>query len=363
MNATHSEILQILEVGVRAISGFNSQPWRFKIEHDEVSVFLPRTKNFMLKLHGITPMTLGFFLENLGEGARHFGFDMDLTILDAPLGLDNPYVRVRFLRNAVSVAHDISHVLGRRTNRYAHGQAQISADVWNALESLCQRNTDKDSQAHLIGKGKNVLGGILADLESVRFRNIKLMEEIANYVDVSPGADTAPSQHLSANTLDLTPMQRCWFALQKKHPDLMRALSWVTGLGQWKRMKKFFMDDTNAYLVFTVSNEADSTYVDLGRRIQRSLNELTRLGLDGQASVSGLYLLHLCFENPEIFSSSAKNTLLVCRQDLERMFGLPDRHIAFIVRFGHALRPVPLTPRKPIAALVMAPAQGVVSQR
>lgn len=40
------EIKKILEVGVKAISPYNSQPWRFKIRENIVEIYIIRTKNF-----------------------------------------------------------------------------------------------------------------------------------------------------------------------------------------------------------------------------------------------------------------------------------------------------------------------------
>jgi len=355
MSISRLEIEKIFAVGGRAISGYNSQPWRFLIEHDQVSVFLPRTKNFMLKLHGVTPMTLGFLLENLDQGAQFHGYHMEVLMLDAPSGLDTPFAKLRFRADAATTAPDIAHVLDRRTNRFAYRRGDIPTPTLLGLERLKRAISDDNSQLHVLGTKKRVLGEILADLEVVRFRNIRLIEEVANYVHQQRSSSAAATRDVAADTLDLTPLQTRMLALFKRFPRARRPILWLNAIGLWRKVRAFCVHATAGYLVFTVSNEKDATYVELGRKIQRSLNELTRLGLASHSMLSGLYLLHLCFENPEIFSTSAKNTLLVCRQDLERMFGVPDRHIAFIVRFGYPSAPVALTPRRPVASLLLAP--------
>ena len=355
MQPNHEQVLQILGVGVRAISGYNSQPWRFELKESEVWVYLPRTKNFMLKLHGLNPMTLGFLLENLEQGARHHGFAMDVELMHSPLGLDAPYAKLRFHSAAPHTPHDIGHVLQRRTNRLAYRPEKFAPELSQTLATLAQGQSDGHSQAHLVLAQKNTLGEILADLEEVRQLNEKLMDEIANYVLPRRAQGEKSALYLNADTFGLTPLQMRLMHLYKNWPGLRPWILRTNGLGLRQRMRQYHMDGTAGYLVFTVNDEDDKTYIHLGQKIQHCLNELTRLGLDSQACLSGLYLLHLCFENPEIYSTRARDTLLLCRQDLERMFGLPDRHIAFIVRLGHAAAPVPLTPRRPVLGMLMQP--------
>ncbi|MCE1228227.1 MAG: hypothetical protein LWX11_01875, partial [Firmicutes bacterium] len=87
-------------------------------------------------------------------------------------------------------------------------------------------------------------------------------------------------------------------------------------------------------LVYVVECEDPPSYVALGRRIQRMLNNLAAVGVQSHVVLSGLYLLHLAFENIEIFSRVERDLILFALRDLENLISASSRRIAFVVRVG-----------------------------
>lgn len=343
----------ILEAGVRAVSPYNSQPWRFRWNDGAVDVFVLRTKNFFLKLQGISPMTLGFLLENMDAAARAGGRRMEAEFLGTTFGLDHPVARVRFHEGAAPAPAALDGVLARRTHRGPFREEPLDPTVRAEAVAFLETVSEGPVGARLLeGDAADTLADILADLEALRFGNPKLLAEALEFIRVGKEENERHRDGLDADTLSLPPRTRRALPFLKRHPQ---RLGWLAPLFRHfhRRRQREFLRGQSGFIAFTAGAMDPAAFVEMGRRIQRTLNALTRQGLDTQCLLSGLYLLHLAFENPEIFSAEEARTLLLCRRDLELLLGVPDHRIAFLIRIGRAASPAPESLRKDLTAFLL----------
>lgn len=343
----------LLAAGVRAVSPYNSQPWRFRVVEDRLDVFVLRTKNFFLKLQGISPMTLGFLLENMDAAARARGRRLEAEFLGTTFGLDHPVARVRVVPGGEPDPSAMDGVLARRTHREAFRAEPLAPAAREPLTGLLAGLSDGVATARLVeGERAATLVDILADLEALRFGNPKLLTEALEFIRVGREENERHRDGLDADTLALPPRLRRLLPLLRRHPRWVGAVAPFTG--HFHRLRqRAFLQGQSGFIAFTTGAGDPAAFVEMGRRIQRTLNALSRAGLDAQCLLSGLYLLHLAFENPEIFSAEEARTLLTCRRDLELLLGVPDHRIAFLIRLGRAERPAPESLRKDLSAFLL----------
>lgn len=343
----------VLEAGVRAVSPYNSQPWRFRWIDGGLNVYVLRTKNFFLKLQGISPMTLGFLLENMDAAARARGWGMEAAFLGTTFGLDHPVARIRFVAGTAPDPTALDGVLTRRTHRAAFRAEPLDPGLRTELIQSLAAVSDPLSSARFVeGESADTLTDILADLEALRFGNRKLLTEALEFIRVGREENERHRDGLDADTLFLPAGTRRALPFLKRHP---RRVSWVAPYLRHfhRRRQREFLRGQSGFIAFTTGTADAASFVEMGRRIQRVLNELSRRGLDSQCLLSGLYLLHLAFENPEIFSAEEARTLLICRRDLELLLGVPDHRIAFLIRLGKAETPAPESFRKDLPAFLL----------
>lgn len=351
--ASLEDLRPVLEAGVRAVSPYNSQPWRFRWIDGCLDVYVLRTKNFFLKLQGISPMTLGFLLENMDAAARARGWRMEATFLGTTFGLDHPVARVRFADGAAPAPTALEGVLSRRTHRAPFRAEPLDPAARTVLIRSLAAVSDNSAAARLLeGETAAALTDILADLEALRFGNRKLLAEALEFIRVGREENERHRDGLDADTLALPDRTRRALPFLKRHPH---RVGWLAPFFRHfhRRRQREFLRGQSGFIAFTTGTVDAASFVEMGRRIQRVLNDLSRRGLDSQCLLSGLYLLHLAFENPEIFSAEEARTLLICRRDLELLLGVPDHRIAFLIRLGKAESPAPESLRKDLSAFLL----------
>lgn len=298
-------------------------------------------------------MTLGFLLENMDAAARARGHRMEAEFLGTTFGLDHPVARVRWTAGPSPDPGAMEGVLTRRTHRGPFFPKPLDSGTREDLASWLGGMSDAVASVRLLeGETAHTLADILADLEALRFGNSKLLIEALEFIRVGREENHRHRDGLDADTLFLSPRTRRWVPLVKR---FRRHLGWISPIFRQahRRRQSAFLKGQSGFIAFTSGTVSPAAFVEMGRRVQRTLNGLARRGLDHQSLLSGLYLLHLAFENPEIFSSEEARTLLQCRRDLEILMGVPDHRVVFLVRIGRAATPAPESLRRDLSDFLL----------
>lgn len=342
--------LRMLEIASTAISPYNTQPWRFRIHDPGLDVFIIRTKNFFLKLQGVSHMTLGCVLENLLEGAAHVGFRATYEYLGGPLGLDEPCARVDLVRSASAGAHDVSHVLARCTNRKLYSTRALDADIERRILDIA--NQPNVTAFYTRADDIEPLAGTLARLESVRLSNFRMTREALEYVRFTEDEMIAKPEGLDLRSLEFDPrIVRFLKPIQRRR--VHRVLRLVGAVRAAAVRHRDQLTHAAGILTFAIDDKDEASFVRLGMIIQKTLNELARAGVHSMSVLSGLYLLDVMGSNPEIFSHHEIRTLRRAKDRLEKIFGRSERDIVFIVRLGYADPPTVRQHRRPAEELIV----------
>jgi hypothetical protein len=329
----------IIAVGTRAMSPYNTQPWRFRARAEGVDVYLLRTKNFFLKLSGLSQMVLGHLLENIRVGAARAGYGVEETLWETSLNLDHPAARLTFHPAPPEAPDEAAGLLARQTRRAPFSRDPFDDEDRRDFDDFLTRHRPPCvTVRRWEGDARDILADILSDLEAVRAANIKLFAESFDYIRAGRDEYLTKRTGLSLDELGLSSTARALALFATNHRWLFSALR-----GHIRRVAKREFNDrlraSGALLVYAVHDTSPRTYVELGRLVQRQLNHFAGRGIHSHPVLSGLYILHLIFENLEIFSHRERDTILTSLRDLEVLLGLPSRQTAYIVRIGRAELP------------------------
>jgi hypothetical protein len=349
----HEELMEILEIGMRAISTCNNQPWRFRVNGDELQIFMLRTKNFFLKLEGNTWIELGTMLENLAIGAAAKGYGIEYRLFER-CGLDEPAAILRFVAgSAQGVTVDLEPLIRRCTNRAAYHETPLSSSVQETIFKACDVE-DIEIQI-LTGRRKNRCAEILNHLENIRLGNRIMLEEVLPYLRTDEKEIALYRDRLDARTLDLDAGALKMMKIAKRNPKVMSFIYTFLGrlgLTSKKEFEKKIIK-SGAMISFLLKKRDQQTYVNLGRVAQRILNNLTAQNIQTYTMVSGLYLLDLLKENLEIYSKREQLLLLRYQYDLQSLFDFTDKRIALFIRAGYAAAPQLRTLRKSVREVMI----------
>ena len=345
------EIIEILEIGTKAINPYNTQPWRFKINDNSVDIYIIRSKNFFLKLEGVMEFTLGALMENMNEGAKSKGYSIKWSKIMSIKGLDFPCVTATFTKNSI-VDYSVQHVLERNTNLQNYDSKNISATLIN---KLIESGNDKNIEIRFTeGEDKNYLSGILADLDWVRASNNKMFQESLNYIrfsaaEVNKHKDLLDARNLSMSNYAIKLLQKC-----KSNKYWHYLVHLIGKVKQHKLETKEKFINSSALVSFSIKTRSYENLVKAGATIQHLMNSLSKEGIASMPILSGIFLFEVLAENPEIFSDKHKNTILNCKWDLEQFFKLQQnqKKLVFLLRIGYANQVKHPSQRKNIADLL-----------
>ncbi|MCA9496171.1 MAG: hypothetical protein KC589_04470 [Nanoarchaeota archaeon] len=348
------DIKEILCIGVKAISPYNSQPWRFRIKNNIVEIYVIRTKNFFLKLQGVSFMTLGFLLENLSEGARHLNYNFKIIKITGDLNLDKPCAIIELNKLNYNRKYNIDFLHLRCTNRKNYDDRAFSLEIKKDIILNFQKEASKDFSLYFFEKNKkNKFARILGELETVRMDNDKMLRESFEYIRFDKEENLEKKDLLDVETLEYSSKMIGVMKKIKKNPFYFKFLNFFGYLSILRKKNIFHLKSSGAILTYSIKERTDKNYVKLGMLVQKQMNYFSKLGIESQAILSGFYLLDVLHENPEIFTKKQKNIILNAKFEIEDLFNILDLNIAFLVRIGYGEKPKVVSLRKNIEEFIL----------
>lgn len=335
----------LLAAATRAPSGDNTQPWRFVVEGDTVSLELDpgRDPSPMNAGQRMSRIAVGAALENLLQAALMLGLTAELD--DNP----SPYLaRVR-LSGEGRGQGAVEPLFGARaTNRLAYDARPLAADVLarltaaspavGAVRSHWVAAADRlKSLAETIGRADGLMFGEPA-MRRAFLGNVRFDRPRGEPVD----------EGLSLGSLELSGADRIALRVMRRTPDgllkLGRASSVFIG-----KARQLVLSSTGL-LVVSAPDGAPGTDVAVGRAVQRAWLALTAEGLAAQPMMS-LPVLGNALDHGD---DSLRAALGVARvsalfEEFHALVPELDRERpAWLMRFGYASPPSGRTGRLPL---------------
>lgn len=185
MSGTVYEQLKfLLNYAILAPSGPNTQPWKFSIKGDEVSLVadLHRSLPALDPSHRTLYLSHGCVLTNLLVAAEHFCFDYDARCL--PDGISGePTASVRFFKKAAPRRFPdlFSEITRRHTNRKSYEQRPIEPEKLQKLEDYAK---GKGFRLNILtsDEEKAKMADILARAQKMQLGNKDLRKELAAWI-------------------------------------------------------------------------------------------------------------------------------------------------------------------------------------
>jgi len=136
VKSQNPDFLKIIEYGIKAPSGHNTQPWKFKIKENGIEIHpnLDKTLPVVDGNHRELYISLGCALENICVAASNFGYNSKTDILQK----DSVYNIEIKLQKTESLKADplFSQIEKRQTNRSIFKSKIISTDTVATLQRI-----------------------------------------------------------------------------------------------------------------------------------------------------------------------------------------------------------------------------------
>lgn len=318
MNTDFTEIARYASL---APSGHNTQPWRFRIANDTITVIpdpeaaLPVVDGDNRELY----ISLGCAVENLCIAAGHFGYETFITERNGE-GITVKLAKSR----GIAEGPLFFQIEKRQTNRSIYKSDTIPGEVLERLQSV---DMEKHIRFYFIGMGtpsadaitEFILRGNEIQMNDPAFRN-----ELLSCMRFNRKHIEATRNGLSYRVFGNPPLPRLLARPVVKlflKPDIQN------------KSDRKKINASSHFVVCTTRQDTIGEWIDLGRTLQRFLLKATETG------IACAFLNQPC--EVTALASSLREALPVNRE-----------YPALILRIGYG-KPLPYSPRKKIETLLV----------
>ncbi|MDU1892932.1 MAG: nitroreductase [Dysgonomonas sp.] len=268
MNAQNNDFRKMIGYAVKAPSGHNTQPWKFKIGIDHIQIYPDTSKTLPVvdADHRELYISLGCAAENLCLTANALGYNPQINI-------DADGVITIYLEKGenISVSSLFNQIEKRQTNRSVYDNGMIPND----LLALCMSEIEDEENIHIYMWEKG----------SAVFDTLKQAVIEGNIVQMDDKV--------------FTDELKLWMRYNKKQSDSQQdglsyhiygapnLPSWISKpvMGSYLNSKKQNkgdikkMESSSHFVLITSQNESKEEWIHLGMHMERFLLKLTEVGI------------------------------------------------------------------------------------
>jgi hypothetical protein len=344
------EVVQrVLEAGIRAPSGENSQPWRFQIEEDRVWLFnYPEADQSLFNFHqNGSYVAHGALLENVKIAAGKLGYELKI-VLFPDQNKENLVATIDFSGTASKNEPLFEAIEKRITNRKHYDASPLHE---NEKKGLLENN---NSSVRLILIDDREKIATLARAASVSETMLVLNKQIHDFffshVRWTPEENEKQPNGFFVDSLELNPQQAKGFKLLRSwgRARILAKLGVAKAIG---RDNATTYATASAMLAIVIKDPMPYNLVLAGQVLEHAWLTATKLGLCAQPSTGVLFLAEgVPHENWANFSEKQRETLLGAKTEIYQTLGVDHHkeHVAVILRVGRSEPPSAQAARFPM---------------
>jgi hypothetical protein len=316
----NNDFMEIISYAAKAPSGHNTQPWRFSLTGNTISI----KPNFEVALPVVDGdnrefyISLGCATENLLIASAHFGYEVHIV------QCDTVEIKVELTKGKQVVKDTLFHQIERRqTNRSVYSGKKIDNEQIEKLQSVSQSDNLKMYCAEIDSPLADTLTQYIARGNEMQMSDKAFREELLSWMrfngnQVKKMGDGLSNKALGTPSLPgviAKPIVR-----QFLKPDTQNK-------GDMKKIAS-----SSHLVLFTTKHNTTKEWIDLGRLLQRFCLTTTESG------IASAY----CNQPCEVVSLA---------NELQKTLPINGEYPTLIQRIGYA-DPMPYSPRKKLTEVV-----------
>lgn len=343
-------IKNILEKAVRAPSGDNSQPWRFRVNDGVVRIFnLPEIDNpFYNYEQRASFIAHGALIENIVILAATAGYESKVHLLPAD-GQENHAVADIFFEYNSKIADPLADYIDKRcSNRRMYKNQPLPDSVVLDFVSVA-KDISSDLDVSVITNDEKIktLAQAVSMNERVVLENKDLHRIFYGDLVWTDEEERQKKSGLFVKTLELSPPQKIGFKLFKYWP----ILKFLVKIGFSKFVAKEnakIYGSASGYVAVMVNDNIPRNFIIAGRLFERLWLKITKAGLSAQPTTGILFLVQRVMAKKTKGLSTESVKLISDVYDIiKSVFGLTHETVAMLIRIGYAEKPSATTSRRP----------------
>lgn len=348
MQKMEEDIKKILETAVWAPSGDNSQPWRFEVEDNKISLFnIPEkdTTLYNFKQRG-SYISHGALIENIIITSSQFGYSTDVKIFPEETSSPNKTATIFLNKSNPKNEPLFSFIKIRATNRKPYNNDFLSEDQKKILLNCCAEFSPVISIKLIEDKNKKEK---IAKILSLQDRLILECEKIHKFLFAhivwTEKEEKEKKSGLYAKTLELSPPQMFAFKNIFSNWRLVQKLNKI-GLSKFfgKQTAKLY-NSSAAIGIIEISDISNKNFILAGMVFQKIWLEITKLGLNLQPITGVAFFSQRVKEDDKEFSDFHITLIKDAYKKVIETAEIKNENIAVMFRIGEGKKPSALSSR------------------
>ena len=184
VNSLNKDIKEILSCTVRAASGHNTQPWKFKVEGYNIKIY----PDYSRHLSGVDPsdrelfISLGCAVENLTIAANEKGYKADVLFTSDSEGIE--YINIDLSPAKYKHSPLFDAIAKRQCTRNKYDGGKVPAQELQKINSIC---TQDGADVKIFTSRRDIEKLILLVKEGnvIQFKDKKFLKELKDWIRFS----------------------------------------------------------------------------------------------------------------------------------------------------------------------------------
>ena len=337
----HPDIKKIIEAGIAAPSGENSQPWRFEVNNFDLTLINNEESDLSLYNYEQSGSYIahGAALENIQIAADHFGYKANITLFPNPSNR-KIVATINLVKNNEKIPSSLFPYIRKRvTNRKAYKNLPLTPEdlieLNQCVESSSINLSFTDSQ-----EDKLILGKVGSTNEEIMLGNEFIHNFFFNHINWNKKEDNDKKVGFFIDTLELAPPARVGFKLMRNW-NVMKYFLKINFHKIVGKQNAAINSQAGSFGALSMVNRNPKDFVELGMRIERIWLTATKLRLSFQPLTGILFfMLRVNSGDTEKFSNSEIQLIQSSYSEVKKVFKInDDKIIPFMFRIGQSDAP------------------------
>ena len=347
------DIKKILEISVNAPSGHNSQPWKFIVRDNSVSIYnIPDKDKILFNWEQRGSLVAhGALIENIAIVAQEKGVEANIALL--PHEQDpNLTAKISFKKSGKDYPGKnlFSFIFKRATNRKPYKTISLLTKDRNTLFEFNRSTEDTAYQIFLTENREEIgqLAGSFSMGDKLIFENFYVHKALFDNVNWTLKEEREKREGLYVKTKELSILDRIILKYLFSNWNIVRKLAKVNLSTKAAAKREKLYRQCSAIGLIVAPRDSPLDFVESGRILQRFWLIVTSLGLSFQPiSVGLLYLGQRCQkENPEELTLSQREFVREAYRKILDIFKIEDKTPTFSFRIGYSEPPTAASLKK-----------------
>ncbi len=346
-------IEEIISYALPAPSGDNTQPWRFRIRRDSISIYNePLADQSLYNFEqGAAYVSQGALIENISIAASHQGALAKVTLFPNS-GEQNLVAVIDFEETDQPADPLYTFIPLRHTNRKPYDSKALSPEEITQLNNITGNNpafrfvvdpSEIKKLAYAASRNEQLVLG-----------NEFLHKFLFDHVRWNEAHLSKHKNGLYLKTLEMNGFQEMIFKLASKW-SRVKVLNKLGLANKVASENEQIYASSGGFGAIIVPVATPEGFIQTGRLVQRIWLEATRIGLNIHPLTGIVFLKNRLRKSQEHFNPQEIATIDEAYKIIQNCFGASDSdRITFQFRIGHALPPSAISPRLTLNQLLKA---------